>query len=162
MEQSGAIIEYLVDTYDKQGRLTYDTLPEKYQIKSWLCFQMSGQGIDFGYAIHFRRTAQEMALEWFRNKIKRIVDVLDKHLKRSETGFLVGDRITYADLAFVPWNDMLEDVMRDWDFATDAPIFAAWQKGMMERESVKRVWTKRAAMEKWFKETRPASEFQIS
>lgn len=43
--ESGAIIEYLVDTYDKSNKLSYgDKTPEKYQCKSWLHFQMSGQG----------------------------------------------------------------------------------------------------------------------
>ena len=51
MFESGAIIEYLIDKYDKDGKLSY-TGPEdekkKYLSKSWLHFQMSGQGPYFG------------------------------------------------------------------------------------------------------------------
>lgn len=58
-EQSGAIIEYVVETYDKDKRLDYTTSPEKFLLKSWLHFQMSGQGPYFGqlgwYALFIAR-----------------------------------------------------------------------------------------------------------
>ncbi len=41
--ESGAIIEYLLDMYDKEGKLSYQELPERYQQSSWKHFQMSGQ-----------------------------------------------------------------------------------------------------------------------
>jgi len=39
------------------------------------------------------------------------VGVLDKHLKDNGTGWLVGDKCTYADLSFVPWDMMLTFLM---------------------------------------------------
>jgi glutathione S-transferase len=42
MSQSGAIIQYLVDQYDTEGKISYKTLPEKYFTKQWLAFQISG------------------------------------------------------------------------------------------------------------------------
>lgn len=48
--ESGAILEYLVDTYDKEGKLSYKDGPEKYFAKQWLFFQASGQGPYFGQA----------------------------------------------------------------------------------------------------------------
>jgi glutathione S-transferase len=56
--ESGAIIEYLVDTYDKEKKLQYETPQEKYITKSWLHFQMSGQGPYFGQVYYFK------ALHW--------------------------------------------------------------------------------------------------
>lgn len=41
--ESGAILEYLVDTYDKEGKLTVADPKEKWQLKQYLHFQMSGQ-----------------------------------------------------------------------------------------------------------------------
>jgi glutathione S-transferase len=41
--ESAAIIEYLVDQYDKEGVLTYRKAPEKYYIQQFLHFQMSGE-----------------------------------------------------------------------------------------------------------------------
>ena len=40
--ESGAIIEYLVNEYDKEGKLHYFKSPEKYLTQQWLHFQMSG------------------------------------------------------------------------------------------------------------------------
>lgn len=42
--ESGAIIEYLLETYDKEDKLSYAKGAEKFQTKCWLHFQMSGQG----------------------------------------------------------------------------------------------------------------------
>ena len=42
--ESGAIIEYLLETYDKDNSLSYTKSPEKFETKCWLHFQMSGQG----------------------------------------------------------------------------------------------------------------------
>lgn len=41
--ESGAIIEYLIETYDKEHKLTFTSAPEKWQLKQYLHFQMSGQ-----------------------------------------------------------------------------------------------------------------------
>lgn len=41
--ESGAIVEYLVENYDKENKLTFAGLPEKYHLKQYLHFQMSGQ-----------------------------------------------------------------------------------------------------------------------
>lgn len=40
--ESAAIVEYLVDQYDKEGKLTYRKAPEKYYLEQYVCFQMSG------------------------------------------------------------------------------------------------------------------------
>jgi glutathione S-transferase len=48
--ESNAIIKYLVDTYDKENKLTYTSIPEKYHVEQWSFFQASGQGPYFGQA----------------------------------------------------------------------------------------------------------------
>jgi glutathione S-transferase len=40
-QQSGAIIDYLLDTYDKEGKLHFLDFPKKYEQRSWEHFQMS-------------------------------------------------------------------------------------------------------------------------
>ena len=42
--ESGAIIEYLLDTYDKDHKLSYTQGKEKYEQLCWLHLQTSGQG----------------------------------------------------------------------------------------------------------------------
>ena len=51
--ESGAIIEYLLDTYDKTNALGYISPKEKYQAKCWMHFQMSGQGPYYGQRAWF-------------------------------------------------------------------------------------------------------------
>lgn len=43
--ESGAIIEYLVETYDTEKKISFERgSPEDYQARQWLYFQVSGQG----------------------------------------------------------------------------------------------------------------------
>lgn len=39
--ESGAIIEYLIESYDPEDKLSYgNSIPEKYQCRQWLYFQV--------------------------------------------------------------------------------------------------------------------------
>lgn len=48
--ESGAIVAYLVETYDKDEKITYTSFPEKYLLQQWSYYQASGQGPYFGQA----------------------------------------------------------------------------------------------------------------
>lgn len=54
--ESGAIVAYLISTYDKTNSVTYTSSPETFQLQQWSYFQASGQGPYFGqaawYALH--------------------------------------------------------------------------------------------------------------
>lgn len=41
--QSAAIILYLIDEYDKEGKFSYSDGPQKYLLQQWLAFQVSGK-----------------------------------------------------------------------------------------------------------------------
>lgn len=91
--ESGAIIEYLAETYDNQRRLSFDTTPEKYLVKQWLYFQVSGQGPYFGQAAwfyHFHKQNYPDAKERYKDIIKRVVEVLDLHLEGKQ--YLIGEK----------------------------------------------------------------------
>ncbi|PYI01804.1 glutathione S-transferase, partial [Aspergillus sclerotiicarbonarius CBS 121057] len=145
--ESGAI--YLIDTYDITNKLTYTTLPEKYQLIQYSYFQASGQGLYFGQAAWFNLFHQniygespESAKVRYGAEVKRIVGVLNTIL--SERDWLVGDKCTYADLAFVMWNLQIEFFMagRTGEEAwrkDEVPFFTRWQERMLEREAVKMV-----------------------
>jgi glutathione S-transferase len=45
--ESGPIVEYLVEQYDKDFKISYATFEEKYQIKQWIGFQISGMILIF-------------------------------------------------------------------------------------------------------------------
>jgi glutathione S-transferase len=91
--ESGAIIEYLIETYDKDNKLTYTSFSEKYLLKQYLHFQMSGQGPYYGQAVWFRRFHPEdvpSAKERYDGQLVRVLGVLDKILEGRE--YLVGDK----------------------------------------------------------------------
>jgi len=144
--ESGAIVAYLIDTYDKENKLNYPSSPEKYQLLQWSFFQASGQGPYFGQAAWFNLFHPEKlasAQTRYAKEIKRVTGVLDAALAGRD--WLVGDKCTYADLAFVMWNTQVAFVMaagtatdEKWDVA-DFPNFKRWQEAMLARESLKRV-----------------------
>ena len=50
--ESGAIIEYLVETYDKERKLSFERgSKEDWMARQWLYFQVSGQGPYFGQVV---------------------------------------------------------------------------------------------------------------
>ncbi|KAF5004316.1 hypothetical protein F66182_16050 [Fusarium sp. NRRL 66182] len=110
--ESGAIIQYLEEVYDKDKKLTYDSLNERQLLNQWLHFQMSGQGPYFGQCGWFNVLHPEKipsAIQRYRNEALRILGVLDTALEGKS--WLVGDKCTFADLAFVPWNTRLDSVL---------------------------------------------------
>lgn len=66
--------------------------------------------------------------------------MLDRHLEGKE--YLVGDKCTYADLSFVPWNHLLSFLMGDQslDVAKEFPHFNAWNDRLEARPSVKKTY----------------------
>ncbi|MCJ1309311.1 glutathione S- transferase, nitrogen catabolite repression regulator [Agyrium rufum] len=138
--ESGAIIEYLIETYDKEHRLSFASAPEKWHAIQYLHFQTSGQGPYFGQGAwfhHFHHEQIDSAKERYLNEIKRVTGVIDKVVK-ANGGALVGGKISFADLAFVPWFNMVPfiDKSQSLSLDTDFPDYAKWFKGLMERPAV--------------------------
>lgn len=142
--ESGAIIEYLIETYDKAKQLTYDTVPEKFQLKQWLFFQASGQGPYFGQAIWFERYHQEKlpsAQQRYKDQVLRVYDVLNRALEGRD--YLVGDKCTYADISFIAWDHRFQVVFKN-EFAIEKlekkyPNYVRWHKTVAARKAVKEV-----------------------
>ena len=137
--ETGAIIKYLIDTYDKDHKLSFDTTPEKYLADQWLFFQVSGQGPYFGQVAWFDRFHHEKlpsATERYQKEVERVVAVLDGFLADKE--WLVGGRISYADLSFVSWNFIAETypaMHQDGKLFEGGkyPHYRAWSKRMVDR-----------------------------
>jgi len=54
---------------------------------------------------------------------------------------LIGDKVSYADLSFIPWQKGYESfLMPGWDFESELPEFAAWRQRLIERKSVQKVF----------------------
>ncbi|KAM0415938.1 hypothetical protein ACHAPT_013091 [Fusarium lateritium] len=139
--ESGAIVQYLIEVYDTENKLTYETLRERHTLHQYLHFQMSGQGPYFGQAGWFNYLHREKipsAIERYEIQVLRVVEVLDGVLK--DRDWLVGDKCTFADLSFLPWNDRIDMLVLSKsidDIRAQYPSFAAWQARMVARDSWK-------------------------
>jgi glutathione S-transferase len=77
------------------------------------------------------------------DEINRVVGVLDTHLGKSSSGWLVGDKISYVDLFYVMWGEMVPMIFgeqfKDKFDLGKYPHYKKWFESMKERESVKKV-----------------------
>ncbi len=103
-------MQYLIEQYDTGHKLTYTDLKQRNLLNQYMMFQMSGQGPYFGQAGWFKFFHSEKlpsAIERYAAEAKRILGVLESVLAANPSGWLVGDKCTYVDLAFVPYNNRL-------------------------------------------------------
>lgn len=156
--ESGAINQYLVEVYDTDKRLTHTALKERHLCNQWLQFQMSGQGPYYGQAGWFQHLHPEKipsAVERYTKEIRRVLTVLEGVLAAQppaadggEVRWLVGGKMTYADMAFAPWDFRLSEVlMQSWDEVWEGvPHVRAWHEHMVGLPSWKRAMEHRARL----------------
>ncbi|KAG6297550.1 hypothetical protein E4U09_001309 [Claviceps aff. purpurea] len=110
----------------------------------WEHFQMSGQGPYFGQLVWFTISHPEKiksVTDRYINEIKRVTSVIDGHLKKHKTQYLVGDQITYADLMFVPWAVVVVALAKLDLSEYDA--YPAWFKRLTDRPTVAKILKQR-------------------
>ncbi|CAG7959504.1 unnamed protein product [Penicillium nalgiovense] len=123
--ESGAIVEYLIETYDKSHLLSYKALPEQWQLKQWLFLQVSGQAPYYGRAAWFIRPHPEKSYRSARISV-------------GTRQWLVGDKCTYADLSFIAWQRWAPRYGGE-DIYEKFPHVGAWMERMKARPSVQKV-----------------------
>ncbi|EFE42837.1 glutathione S-transferase Ure2-like, putative [Trichophyton verrucosum HKI 0517] len=153
--ESGAIVSYLVDKYDKDHKISFphDT-NEYYSANQWLHFQMSGQGPYYGqyfWFINYHPEKVPSAIDRYYNEINRVVGVLEKWLAGSEDGgdgkgprnYIMGDKCTYTDLVLFPWQIFLPRIVWKGKLnpETEFPNVMAWVKRIGARPSLERILT---------------------
>lgn len=159
---------YLVEQYDDDSKISFETAPEKHLAQQWLAFQISGtfaecieslvfhtdwllfntpkgQGPYFGQATWFARFHAEKlqsAIDRYVDEILRVTGVLDRALETNGTGWLVGNSLTYADLSFITWasvgKGLLKELSRDSEL-DKYPNYTSWIKAMEKRGAVKKI-----------------------
>ncbi|KAK4246141.1 glutathione S-transferase [Corynascus novoguineensis] len=152
--ESGAIIEYLVERYDADRKLSFAPgIDEAYHTKQWLYFQTTGQGPYFGQATWFKMYHHERvpsAFERYVGEVKRVSGVLERYLESQKTKtnsnseddgpWLVGGKLTFADISFIPWYCWMEWFLDDEEFSLDEyPTVKDWLDRMRARPSVAKV-----------------------
>ena len=148
--ESGAILEYLVERYDTEHHFSFAPgTPESYHAKQWLYFQVSGQGPYYGQAVWFKRYHPEQvpsAVERYVKEINRVSGVLEGHLAQQKQKYgggeadgpwLVGNKYSYADIAFVVWQSMIDQALGKDEYDVDSfPHVKEWLGNMAKREKV--------------------------
>ena len=72
---------------------------------------------------HYHPEKVPSAVERYNNEIKRVFGVLDTVLSNQK--YLVGDKVTIADLSFIPWNMAVAGrLIPDLDLEGDYPALA--------------------------------------
>jgi glutathione S-transferase len=148
--ESGAIMTYIAQQYDTNHTLSFAGGNEVHLVNQWLYFQTSGQGPYYGQAAWFKVHHPERvpsAIDRYMNEVRRILGVLDTSLEGKQ--WLVGDKMTFADMAFVSYHSILHLFFecQPQEAFKDYPNVGAWHQRMVSRDSWKKVVELKAAVE---------------
>lgn len=152
--ETGAIIEYLVETYDTARKISFppSQAAEFWQARQWLCFQISGQGPYYGQFVVFKKYHPERvvsAVERYAKEANRVSGVLEAWLGEQKGKFgdegegpwLVGTKKSFADMAFIPWQIIFGVFPAKEEFDQDEyPLVKEWLGKMMAGQKAKDVW----------------------
>ncbi|PGH19349.1 hypothetical protein AJ80_03989 [Polytolypa hystricis UAMH7299] len=137
--ESGSILQYLAEQYDTEYKISYPRgSREAYEVNNWLFFQNAGLGPMQGQANHFGRYAPERieyGVNRYVNETRRLYGVLDTHLSKSASGFLVGDHISIADISTWGWVSSAAWAGVDID---EFPHLKAWEERLLQRPGVEK------------------------
>ncbi|CAK9441152.1 uncharacterized protein LODBEIA_P50210 [Lodderomyces beijingensis] len=140
LSQTGAILQYLADTYDKEHKHSYPFgSAEYYKTLEYLIFQVSENGPIQGQAGHFKVFAKEKiqyGIDRYVNDTKRIYGVYEDILSRNkenQSKYLVGDRYTVADFALFTWASFLHKLDIDIE---QWPLLAKWHAALAQLPGV--------------------------
>jgi glutathione S-transferase len=147
--ESGAILEYLIETYDKHRHFSFaPETPEFWHARQWLYFQTSGQGPYYGqlgwYKL-FEHDPNPSAIERYTKEADRVSGVLDgwlaqekgKHAK-SDGPWLVGNKLSYADISFIPWQHVMGVALADIYDQAKFPHLQEWFDKIISRPAVQK------------------------
>lgn len=138
--ESGSILVYLAEKFNA---FIPKDIQAKTQCFNWLFWQVGSApylGGGFGHFYSYAPYPMEYPINRFTMETKRQLDVLDKHLSKSE--FMVSGQYSIADIAIWPWygNLVLGNL---YDAATFLQVheyrhLLRWAKQIEQREAVKR------------------------
>jgi glutathione S-transferase len=95
---------------------------------------------------HYHPEKIPSARQRYVAEVQRVIMVLDKWLKDNGTLYLVGDKCTYADLAFITWCDKVKDIDTEgvFDVQEKHGAYHEWLLRLKERPAVKKALEDRA------------------
>ncbi|KAK7962032.1 glutathione transferase 1 [Apiospora aurea] len=99
--------------------------------------------------IHLHPESLPSAVDRYTKQVTRVLGVLEGWLAEEGREWLVGDKMTYADLAWVPWNDRVDTVLvgvPEPEKLDAFPNAKAWHERMTSRVSWRRCMELRAKL----------------
>ena len=137
--ESGAILIYLAEKFG--GLMPKDPALRAETIQ-WLMFQMGGIGPMFGqygfFAVFAGKDIEDpRPVTRYRDEARRLLSVLEKRMADGRP-WLMGDALTIADIAIVPWirgAKMFYKAEEAFDMASK-PLTMAWLDRFLERPAV--------------------------
>ncbi|KAB8237461.1 glutathione S-transferase family protein [Aspergillus alliaceus] len=137
LQESGAIILYLVERYDREHRVSFPTgSPEGLELSSWLFFLASRLGPNHDEAVHFSLRAPEQipyGISRFVDQTLQLYMVLEKHLQVSQKPYIVDDKFSVADIVHIPYITGAKHAGID---IKQFPALEAWHNRTLQRPSV--------------------------
>lgn len=105
--ESAAALQYIADTYDKENKHHYPIGdPLHYDELCWMYFQLSSLSSKEGEAFYYRVLAPEKIPEVekrFGADSEGLFQILEHQLQKTGTGYLVGNKLSLADIISWPW-----------------------------------------------------------
>ncbi|ODV60256.1 nitrogen catabolite repression transcriptional regulator [Ascoidea rubescens DSM 1968] len=138
--ESASILLYLSEKYDQKHQYSFKHgTKEYYETLQWLFFQMGGIGPMQGQAHHFSFYAKEKipyGIQRYVDETKRLYGVLEIALKKNNTGYLVSDHLSIADIVSFGWVRV--GTRLDIDIAKDFPAVYQWLQAIEKLPEVQR------------------------
>lgn len=145
--ESGAIMMYLAEKFEKFIPLATDNANKRASCLSWVMWQMGSApyvGGGFGHFFSYAPYPMQYSIDRFTMETKRQLDVLDKHLANSE--YMLGDgeeNYSVADMIIWPWYGrlVLDELYENGAEFLDAKSYThlqRWAKQIAQRPAVKR------------------------
>lgn len=129
--ESGAILDYLAE---KSHHFIGTNEYERAQVMSWLMFQMSGIGPNFGNYNYAKKNNIPQMMNRFGVESRRLLGVMNTQLSRNE--YLAGSFYSIADIATYPWIESAIKSNPEWfEFA---PQVLRWAGLIAQRPAVKK------------------------
>jgi glutathione S-transferase len=106
LTQSGVILDYLVEQFDRFGWKNAD---DRREVLRWLLFdnhKVSSYLATLRYLIQFAKTGETPVTEWLRSRLKASLPILNGRL--ADHKFVVGESATIADFSlcgYLYWNE---------------------------------------------------------
>jgi glutathione S-transferase len=123
ISQSGVILDYLAEVTGQFGARNDD---EKRDIWRWILFdnhKFTSYYATLRFMVGLQKTGETPVTQFLRERAIGAYRIVDKHL--ADNTFLVGDRLTIADLSLVGYVYMPEETGIDM---AEFPHIAAWKE----------------------------------